>query len=126
MVCSASPGPDLAFYIECVLKLPCFSGVIGTGLFLGTASSLAEAGPVGLLLGYIAIGTVCYSVMVRNPMHPRSEFISSYASLSPRFPLEKWLPTFPCPVVTSSSLSASWILRSRSLWWVVSQSLPQH
>ena len=33
-------------------------------MFLGTASSLAQGGPVGLLLGYGAVGTVCYSVMV--------------------------------------------------------------
>ncbi|THH34160.1 hypothetical protein EUX98_g42 [Antrodiella citrinella] len=39
-------------------------GVIGTGLFLGTANSLTSGGPVGLLLGYIVVGTVCYSVMV--------------------------------------------------------------
>jgi len=39
-------------------------GVIGTGLFLSTANSLREGGPVGLLLGYIIIGTICYSVMV--------------------------------------------------------------
>ncbi|THG96600.1 hypothetical protein EW026_g5266 [Hermanssonia centrifuga] len=39
-------------------------GVIGTGLFLGTANSLAVGGPVGLLLGYSIVGTVCYSVMV--------------------------------------------------------------
>ncbi|KAK0440399.1 amino acid permease [Desarmillaria tabescens] len=39
-------------------------GVIGTGLFLGTASSLKTGGPVGLLLGYITIGSLCYSVMV--------------------------------------------------------------
>ncbi|KAI0724489.1 amino acid permease [Cerioporus squamosus] len=39
-------------------------GVIGTGLFLGTASSLASGGPIGLLLGYAAVGTVCYSVMI--------------------------------------------------------------
>ncbi|KAK0232727.1 amino acid permease [Armillaria fumosa] len=39
-------------------------GVIGTGLFLGTASSLEMGGPVGLLLGYITIGSLCYSVMV--------------------------------------------------------------
>ncbi|TFY78490.1 hypothetical protein EWM64_g5522 [Hericium alpestre] len=39
-------------------------GVIGTGLFLGTATSLANGGPVGLLLGYVIVGTVCYSVMV--------------------------------------------------------------
>ncbi|KAI0732334.1 amino acid permease [Fomitopsis betulina] len=39
-------------------------GVIGTGLFLGTATSLTHGGPVGLLLGYIVVGTICYSVMV--------------------------------------------------------------
>jgi len=40
-------------------------GVIGAGLFLGTAQSLAKGGPVGLLLGYLVVGTICYSVMVR-------------------------------------------------------------
>ena len=39
-------------------------GVIGTGLFLGTAGSLQAGGPVGLLLGYIVVGSMCYSVMV--------------------------------------------------------------
>ncbi|KAF5377694.1 hypothetical protein D9615_005238 [Tricholomella constricta] len=39
-------------------------GVIGTGLFLGTAVSLRDGGPVGLLLGYIVMGTICYSVMI--------------------------------------------------------------
>ncbi|KAG7450864.1 amino acid permease [Guyanagaster necrorhizus] len=39
-------------------------GVIGTGLFLGTASSLQTGGPVGLLLGYVTIGSLCFSVMV--------------------------------------------------------------
>ncbi|KAF8922361.1 amino acid permease [Mucidula mucida] len=38
--------------------------VIGTGLFLGTATSLRNAGPIGLLLGYITLGTICWSVMV--------------------------------------------------------------
>ncbi|KAG9106465.1 hypothetical protein FRC07_008817 [Ceratobasidium sp. 392] len=39
-------------------------GVIGTGLFLGTATSLRHGGPIGLLLGYAAVGSICYSVMV--------------------------------------------------------------
>jgi len=39
-------------------------GVIGTGLFLGTATALKNGGPIGLLLGYIIIGSVCYSVMI--------------------------------------------------------------
>jgi len=39
-------------------------GVIGTGLFLGTANSLQNGGPLGLLLGYLIVGTICYSVMI--------------------------------------------------------------
>lgn len=40
------------------------TGVIGTGLFLGTATALQHGGPVGLLLGYGIMGTICYAVMV--------------------------------------------------------------
>jgi len=39
-------------------------GVIGTGLFLGTANALRHGGPLGLLLGYLIMGTICYSVMI--------------------------------------------------------------
>ncbi|PPQ89594.1 hypothetical protein CVT25_012339 [Psilocybe cyanescens] len=39
-------------------------GVIGTGLFLGTAGSLANGGPVGLLLGYTTMGSICFCVML--------------------------------------------------------------
>ncbi|GAA5839943.1 hypothetical protein JCM9279_005217 [Rhodotorula babjevae] len=39
-------------------------GVIGTGLFLGTAGALRHGGPGGLLVGYAAIGALCYAVMV--------------------------------------------------------------
>ncbi|KAI5120927.1 hypothetical protein M0805_002907 [Coniferiporia weirii] len=39
-------------------------GVIGTGLFLGTATSLAQGGPLGLFLGYMVVGSICFSVMI--------------------------------------------------------------
>jgi yeast amino acid transporter len=39
-------------------------GVIGTGLFLGTASALQNGGPIGLLLGYSTMGTISYCIMV--------------------------------------------------------------
>lgn len=42
------------------------------GLFLGTGGSLANGGPVGLLLGYMTMGTICYSVMVSTPIVPPS------------------------------------------------------
>ncbi|KDN52436.1 amino acid permease [Tilletiaria anomala UBC 951] len=39
-------------------------GVIGTGLFLGSGGALARSGPLALWLGYIAMGTICLSVML--------------------------------------------------------------
>ncbi|KAG8706833.1 hypothetical protein FRC09_002180 [Ceratobasidium sp. 395] len=39
-------------------------GVLGTGLFLGTAGALQNGGPIGLLLGYSIVGTICYAVMI--------------------------------------------------------------
>ncbi|KNZ73488.1 Lysine-specific permease [Termitomyces sp. J132] len=47
-------------------------GVIGTGLFLGTATGLKNGGPLGMIritpyrlwLGYIVMGSICYSVMI--------------------------------------------------------------
>ncbi|KAF7355053.1 Amino acid permease [Mycena sanguinolenta] len=39
-------------------------GVIGTGLFLTTANSLRFGGPVGMLLAYLAVGSITYSVMI--------------------------------------------------------------
>ncbi|KAI0644691.1 amino acid permease [Trametes meyenii] len=39
-------------------------GVIGTGLFLGTATALQKGGPVGMLLAYVVVGSLCYTIMV--------------------------------------------------------------
>lgn len=39
-------------------------GVIGTGLFLGTANNLKNGGPGGLLLGYLIMASLLFSVMV--------------------------------------------------------------
>ncbi|KAG0146664.1 hypothetical protein CROQUDRAFT_44027 [Cronartium quercuum f. sp. fusiforme G11] len=39
-------------------------GTIGTGLFLGIGNALEKGGPLGLLLGYIVVGTVIYCMQV--------------------------------------------------------------
>jgi amino acid permease len=39
-----------SFTMTCILKT-------GTGLFLGTASALHNAGPAGMVLGYIVMGS---------------------------------------------------------------------
>lgn len=45
------------------LSFIAIGGTIGTGLFLGTGEALATAGPVSLLIAFIFIGSVVYSVM---------------------------------------------------------------
>jgi amino acid transporter len=40
-----------------------FCSGIGTGLFIGTGSAYAKAGPAGLLLAYIVVGFVLWCVM---------------------------------------------------------------
>ncbi|KAG7663598.1 GAP1 [[Candida] subhashii] len=42
------------------LQMIAIGGAIGTGLFIGSGSALSTAGPAGLLLGYILIGTMIY------------------------------------------------------------------
>ncbi|KAM5541211.1 hypothetical protein V8D89_005140 [Ganoderma adspersum] len=39
-------------------------GVIGTGLFLGSADAIRNGGPVGAFLGYAVVGTVVYCLCV--------------------------------------------------------------
>lgn len=46
------------------LQFIAIGGTIGTGLFLGTGTALATAGPVSLLIAFIFMGSIVYSVMV--------------------------------------------------------------
>lgn len=45
------------------LQFIAIGGTIGTGLFLGTGGALADAGPASLLIAFIFIGSVVFSVM---------------------------------------------------------------
>lgn len=40
-----------------------FCGGIGTGLFVGTGAAYSKAGPAGIFLAYIIVGTILWSVM---------------------------------------------------------------
>ncbi|KAJ5645862.1 hypothetical protein N7490_002234 [Penicillium lividum] len=46
------------------LSMIAIGGTIGTGLFIGSGTAIAYAGPVGALLAYIFVGSIVYSVMV--------------------------------------------------------------
>ncbi|RJE26776.1 permease [Aspergillus sclerotialis] len=46
------------------LQMIAIGGTIGTGLFIGTGTSVAQAGPVGALIAYMFVGSIVYSVMI--------------------------------------------------------------
>lgn len=46
------------------LQFIAIGGTIGTGLFIGTGSALSTAGPVSLLIAFLFVGSVVYSIMV--------------------------------------------------------------
>ncbi|KAI0482416.1 amino acid permease/ SLC12A domain-containing protein [Xylariaceae sp. FL0804] len=46
------------------LQFIAIGGTIGTGLFLGSGTALATAGPVGCLVAFLFVGAIVYSVMV--------------------------------------------------------------
>jgi len=61
-------------------------GVIGTGLFLGTAQSLANGGPLGLLLGFFVMGTVVWNVMASlGEMVAHLPIAGGHVTLAKRF-----------------------------------------
>ncbi|CAO1632411.1 unnamed protein product [Parajaminaea phylloscopi] len=45
------------------ISMIAIGGAVGTGLILGSGSALRTAGPVGLLIAYIIMGSVCYGVI---------------------------------------------------------------
>lgn len=44
-------------------------GAIGTGLIIGSGIGLARSGPVGLLIAFIYVGSLCFSMMVVSLAH---------------------------------------------------------
>ncbi|KAJ3552067.1 hypothetical protein NM688_g4353 [Phlebia brevispora] len=94
-------------------------GVIGTGLFLGTASSLQAGGPVGLLLGYVVVGTICYTVMISlGEMIAYLPLPGGHITLAERFVGRAWAFTlgwnywYNWTIILPAELSAASVLIS--------------
>ncbi|KAL8290295.1 hypothetical protein RQP46_003234 [Phenoliferia psychrophenolica] len=68
------------------IQMISIGGVIGTGLFLGTANALRHGGPAGLLLGYAVMGSITYAVMVSlGEMVAHLPIPGGHISLASRF-----------------------------------------
>jgi amino acid transporter len=94
-------------------------GVIGTGLFLGTASNLKNGGPLGLLLSYLIMASLLFAVMVAlGEMVSEFPIAGGQFALAGRFVSPEmgfamgWLFWFNYIVVLPAEISAAAVLIS--------------
>ncbi len=104
-------------------------GVIGTGLFLGTPLSLHHAGPLGLWLGYLVMGSVCYAMMMcLGEMISYLPVPGGHIKLSERFvgkPLSfamgwnywyNWVIVLPAELSAAAVLMSYWSDLNPAIW----------
>ncbi|KAG2736667.1 hypothetical protein G9P44_000757 [Scheffersomyces stipitis] len=91
------------------LTLISLGGAIGTGLFIGSASSLSHAGPLGMLLVWIFIGSITFTTM------------SSLSELATAFPIAGSFVTFTTLFIDAScGFAIAW---NYALQWLVTMPL---
>ncbi|KAF7294979.1 AA-permease domain-containing protein [Mycena indigotica] len=66
------------------ISMIALGGAVGTGLIIGSGTALTRGGPLGLFLGYLYVGAVCWMVMVglgeMSAYLPHSKGFAGYAT----------------------------------------------
>lgn len=95
------------------IQMIAIAGVIGTGLFLGTGTSLAQGGPGSMLIGYCIMGILVYLTMIAlGEMTTYVPIAGSFCTYATRFVDESlgfaltWNYWFNDAVSTASDLTA--------------------
>ncbi|KAI0971643.1 amino acid permease/ SLC12A domain-containing protein [Xylaria arbuscula] len=114
------------------LQMMALAGAIGTGLFLGSGKAIANAGPVGALLGYTLIGfagaAVVLAVAEMAALVPLSGGVVRYAEIfvDPSLSFAngwnlvyKGLIFIPTELVAAGVLLEYWTDTSTAVWIVV-------
>ncbi|KAM0755400.1 amino acid transporter [Meredithblackwellia eburnea MCA 4105] len=94
-------------------------GVIGTGLFLGSANALRHGGPAGLLMGYGVMGSIVFCIMISlGEMVSHLPLPGGHITLAARFVdpalsfTMGWNYTYNWIIVLPAELSAAAVLIS--------------
>ncbi|PLW57964.1 hypothetical protein PCANC_00766 [Puccinia coronata f. sp. avenae] len=114
------------------IQMISIGGVIGTGLFLGTASALHNAGPAGMVLGYIVMGSVSWVVMgCLGEMVAHLPVAGGHVTLAGRFVSPSlsfamgynywysWSIILPTEMSASAVLINYWITSVNNSVWII-------
>ncbi|WWC68267.1 uncharacterized protein I206_102190 [Kwoniella pini CBS 10737] len=113
------------------ISMIAIGGAVGTGLIIGSGSSLARSGPGSLFISYIVMGAVCLSVMLAlgemSTRFPSKKGFAGHATrcVDPAFGfataviyLCKYLITSPNQIVAGSLIIAYWAPDINKAVWV--------
>ncbi|KAL8280448.1 hypothetical protein RQP46_007096 [Phenoliferia psychrophenolica] len=88
-------------------------GVIGTGLFLGSANALRYGGPAGILLGYATMGTIVFCIMIALGEMARGHITMASRFVDPGLSFAMgWNYAYNWIIVLPAELSAAAVLIS--------------
>uniref|UniRef100_A0A060SZX9 ARAD1C04070p n=1 Tax=Blastobotrys adeninivorans TaxID=409370 RepID=A0A060SZX9_BLAAD len=103
------------------IQMIAIGGAIGTGLFVGSGTSLSTGGPAGVLIAYLLVGSMLFcTVQALGELAVRFPISGSFATLSTRFIdpawgfamgwnyALQWLVVFPLELVAASLTIQFW------------------